>query len=177
MVSTSLDREARRATLLRFRQHDDKARPQNATARAPTLVVAADASRARLLIALPGEPGLREVDDLLNPEARLHEGDLVADGPGRRNNSSTSGGYSALGGGSMKRHRIEEFASLVCKRVERCLEDNLARRVYLVAQPEFLGLLRKQARPRLVRSFAGEVAKALTGAAPAEIRAVLPARL
>ena len=177
MATVGITREARRATLTRFRSNEGSERPLRTPEKIPTLIVAADAARARLLIADPESKGLRELDELLNPEARLHEGDLVADSAGRRNHASTSGGHPAPGGGSMKRHHIEDFAARVCKRIELCLEENCARRVYIIAEPEFLGLLRRQARPRLARSFAGEVARSLASASLAEIRAALPIRL
>ena len=169
MTTAGLTREARRATLNRFRSSEHNARMLYTPDKSPALIVAADASRARLLLAATGTAEVNELDDLNNPQAHLHEGDLIDDSPGRRN--------AAQAGASMKRHRIEEFAALVCRRVEKCLEENCAKRVYIIAEPEFLGLLRRQARPRLARSFAGEVAKSMTSASATEIRAALPARL
>lgn len=63
-------------------------------------IVVADASRARFFSAeLPASP-LCEIETLSNPEARLHEGDLISDRGGRDRDSggSSHGGLSAAGG-------------------------------------------------------------------------------
>ncbi|HUP92639.1 MAG TPA: host attachment protein [Solimonas sp.] len=140
------------------------------------LVIVADSARARILTSR-SDGALEEALDLVNPEARLHEGELVADAAGRRGNAPLSGGHSAYGGGSMKRHRVEEFAAQVCDRAAKLQRAIRAQRVYFVAEPEFLGLLRKRAGLPLKRAIVGEVAKSITAQDLAAIRAVLPAQL
>jgi protein required for attachment to host cells len=134
------------------------------------LVVAADSVRA---------PGVRlnEVVDLMNPESRMHEGDLVEDSAGRRGTRPTQAKRSAFGGEGAKRHRAEEFAARVCAAAAVTLKNTGAERLYLVAEPEFLGLLRKRMARTLKRRVAGAVPKSLAGAAATRIRAALPARL
>jgi protein required for attachment to host cells len=142
-----------------------------------SLVIAADAARARILAAVTPDAPLRDYASLANPEARLHEGDLVADSSGRRNHRPTEGGHSAFGGGSMKQHRIEEFAASVCEGVEAALRDTQAERLYLVAEPAFLGLLRQRMDGQLQRRLAGTIPKSLASESPERIRAALPSRL
>jgi len=142
-----------------------------------SVVLVADSARARLFDAHAPTAPLHEVEDLANPVARLHEGDLVADGAGVRNGESMSAGHSAYGGGSMKDHRIEEFAATVCKHLAAVARKSEARRIYIVAEPSFLGLLRQRMQRTLKRQVVDEIPKTLTGKAPAEIRAALPARL
>lgn len=142
-----------------------------------SLVLVADSARARLFDAATPTAPLHEVEFLSNPEARLHEGDLVADGAGTRNGESMSAGHSALGGGSMKDHRIEEFAGTVCERLSRVARATDARRIYIVAEPSFLGLLRLRMDRNLRKQVAHEIPKSLASRGPAEIRAVLPQRL
>jgi len=142
-----------------------------------SLVIAADAARARILAAVTPDSPLRDYASLANPEARLHEGDLVADDGGRRNHRPTEGGHSALGGGSMKQHRIEEFASSVCQGVEAALRETQAERLYVVAEPGFLGLLRRRMDGQLERRIAGTIPKSLAGETAERIRAALPSRL
>jgi protein required for attachment to host cells len=141
------------------------------------VVLAADASRARLFVAERGSVSLRELGDLANPEARLHEGDLVADRGGRNGRRPMESGHSALGGGSMKEHRIEDFAARVCEQATRALREQQADRLYIVAEARFLGLLRQRLEKSVQKQVAGEVAKSLAGKAPAEIRQALPAQL
>jgi protein required for attachment to host cells len=143
----------------------------------PALVVAADSARARLFAAdNPGAP-LREIAALANPEARLHEHDLVEDEAGRRGTRPTQAKRSAFGGQTAKRHRAEEFAADVCARAEVGLREAGADRVYLVADPEFLGLLRQRMDERLQKRLAGAVAKSIVGSSVDAIRAALPPRL
>lgn len=142
----------------------------------PALVVAADASRARLFSARHPAAALEEVGDLVNPLARLHEGDIVEDSGGRRGTRPTQAKRSALGGQTGKRHRIEEFAATVCELAARSARATRAERLYLVAEPEFLGILRRRLARPLLKRVAGSVAKSVT-AQPARIRAALPARL
>lgn len=141
------------------------------------LVIAADSVRARLFGAGTPDAPLREIDALLNPEGRLHEHDLVEDAAGRRGARPTQAKRSAFGGETARRHRAEDFAAAVCKRAARGLRETGAERVYLVAEPEFLGLLRQRMGRALERRVAGAVAKSVTGKPAGRIRATLPPRL
>lgn len=143
----------------------------------PAVVVAADSARARVFRAGTPDAPLEEVEALVNPEARLHEHDLVEDSAGRRGTRPTQAKRSALGGETAKRHRAEEFAAAVCERAGRQLRAAHARRLYLVAEPEFLGLLRRTLDRSLLRQVAGAVAKSVTGKPAGRIRAALPSRL
>ena len=143
----------------------------------PAVVIAADSARARLFRAGTPDGPLEELEALVNPQARLHEGDLVEDSAGRRGTRPTQAKRSALGGETAKRHRAEEFAVAVCDRAARQLRATRARRLYLVAEPEFLGLLRRCLDRSALRRVAGAVAKSVTGKPAGRIRAALPSRL
>jgi len=150
--------------------------------RAAAVVLAADASRARLFAAVSSQGELHEIADLGNWANRLHEGDLVADRRGERGSFSgpgrpTEGGHSKWGGDSMKAHRAEEFAAKVCECAARELAETHAERLYIVAEPRFLGLLRQRMDETLRSHVVGEVDKALATHTPAEIRAALPPQL
>lgn len=151
-----------------------------------SLVVVADSVRARFFAAPSPTAPLEEVDSLLNPESRLHEGDIVESGHGRRAESGRLGSSmsgptiakrSMFGGQTAKRHRTEEFAARVCDRAADAVRERSAERVYIIAEPEFLGILRKRMDKPLQRRVAGELPKVLTSRAPEEIRAVLPRNL
>lgn len=141
------------------------------------LVVAADSARARLFQAREPAAPLQEVAGLVNPEARLHEGDLVEDSAARRGTRPTQAKRSAHGGESARDHRAEDFAAAICEHAARELRERRADRLYLVADPEFLGLLRKRMDTSLSRRVAGTVAKSIAGKPPSDIRAALPSRL
>lgn len=143
----------------------------------PVVVAVADSARARLFEAPAPAAPLREVEDLQNAQARLHEGDLVADRAGRMKNRPFQAAHSAFGGDTARRHRAEDFAAIACSSIGRILRRSGARRLYLVADPEFLGLLRQRMEPSLRHRVAGEVVKSLAGEPAERIRAVLPRRL
>lgn len=141
------------------------------------LVLVADSVRAQLFEADHPSAALTESLTLFNPDGRLHEGDLVEDSAGRRNHRPTQAKFSMFGGGSAKAHRAENFAALVCQRVARAMERGAARRLYIVAEPRFLGLLRQRMDAFVQRHITAEVPKALAGRPLEEIRGALPARL
>jgi protein required for attachment to host cells len=137
------------------------------------LILAADSVRARLFASRqPGAP-LEEVADLLNPDGRRHEGDLVEDDAGRRGTRPTQAKRSAFGGETAKRHRAEEFAAEVCKRVAAELRNAKAERLYIIAEPEFLGLLRMRMDKSVQKKVVEEIPKSITGKAPEEIQAAV----
>jgi len=144
---------------------------------AESVVLVADSARARLFDAPTPTAPLHELEDFANPVARLHEGDLVADRAGVRYNEAVSSGSDAYGGSGMRDHRVEEFAAAVCDHLADAVKRASAERVYIVAEPQFLGLLRARMDAPLRKRVAGEIAKSIAGKAPDEIRRALPSRL
>ncbi len=139
-------------------------------------IVVADASRARFFSAeLPASP-LCEIETLSNPEARLHEGDLVSDRSGRdRDSGGSSHGFGSAG--SAKEEIADRFAADVSARLESGRERNAFYRLYVLGSPSFLGMLRKHQSPSLRRLVVDEIAKDMTMRTPEQIRAQLPDRL
>ena len=138
------------------------------------LIVAADGAIARFFLAKNGEDTWTEIDDLTNPAAHADERELVSDAAGRRGASTTQSGNSAYGGGSMKAHRIEDFAAEVCRRVAVSLRETRAEQLHLVAEPHFLGLLRQRLDADVRKRVGAEVSKSLARHSPEQIRAALP---
>ena len=109
-----------------------------------TWVVVADNERARFLTKKPGEKILIEIDDLVHPEARIHERDLSSDKPGRSYDSGGSGRHSMEQKTDIKKHDALTFAGCIADRLEQGRNDHEYQQLVLIAPPEFLGLLRKQ---------------------------------
>jgi protein required for attachment to host cells len=138
-----------------------------------TWVLVADTSRARFFAAEKAAGPLREVRDLLYPEARLREGDLVTDRPGSdRNPGAGTHGFGT--DASHKEDGADRFALEVCGQLESARAGGAFRRLYVVAAPHFLGLLRKHQSSSLRQMVAGEVDKNLTTQDSAVIRKHLP---
>jgi protein required for attachment to host cells len=77
----------------------------------------------------------------------------------------------------MKAHRKEDFAADVSSQLVRCLRETQATRVYVLADPEFLGLLRQRMDARTRGCVVGEIDKSVARHSPAQIRTSLPSLL
>ena len=139
-----------------------------------TWVLVADNSRARFFAATKTTSPLEEVRDLTYPEARLHEGDLVTDKGGRDRNSSTGGAHGLGIESSHKHDGAERFAQMVCGELESARNNGAFAKLYVVAAPTFLGLLRKHQSSALRQLVAGEIDKNLSTKDSILIRRQLP---
>ena len=138
-----------------------------------TWILVADKSRARIFAADKATSPLHEVRTLTSPEARLHEGDLVSDRAGQDRNPCVSG--HGLSDDHPQKHAIaERFAAQVCEELERARNQGLFRKLYVIAAPAFLGMLRHHQSPTLRQLIAAEIDKSLAGLDPAAIRKALP---
>lgn len=136
-------------------------------------VLAADNSRARFFTAEKARSPLHETRDLVDPQARLHEGDLVTDRSGRERNPSAQ--YHGIGDDrSTREDGADRFAQQVCAELDAARAKGAFDKLYIVAAPSFLGLLRKHQSAPLRQRIAGEVAKNLAGQPAETIRGQLP---
>jgi protein required for attachment to host cells len=141
-----------------------------------TWVLVADTYRARVFGAERPASSLSELHDLASPEARLHEGDLVTDKGGRDRNPKV-GGHGLGENGSVKQDLADRFAQQVCDLLESARVAGELSKLYVIAAPAFLGLLRKHQSPSLRQLVAGEIDKSLATQDAASIRKHLPAYL
>lgn len=105
---------------------------------ATTWIVAADASRARVL-QVAGPQRLVEVDSLLNPEGRLQDREINTDARGR-----FSGGHTGEDDAGAVEHTEELFAKRVGDYLDKARNEHRYDALVLVAPPKFLGMLRKK---------------------------------
>ena len=105
-------------------------------------VTVADSSRARIFRAGSPSSPLEEIQTLAHPEARLHESDLISDRAGRII-SSASGSHGYGTEDEAKDEEASRFASLVCSTLDANYKKGSFNKLYIVAAPAFLGLLRK----------------------------------
>ncbi|XOZ34694.1 host attachment protein [Halomonadaceae bacterium KBTZ08] len=140
-------------------------------------IVAADASRARLFSTDSPMGELSEVDTLVNPEARLHDGDLTTDRPGRQADSM-NGARSAMEEASEpKEVEAQKFAKQLAETLETSRNQGEIEKLYVAAPPKFLGELRKHMKPELKAIVAEEVSKDLSQMDVQEMRRHLPERI
>lgn len=141
-------------------------------------VVAADSSRARIFVADKPAGALNEIETLSNPEGRLHEGDLVSDRGGRDSNGrggNGSGAAHSYSTGNEAKHEVaNRFAAEVCRHLEKGRNSHAFAKLYVMAAPHFLGLLRKHQSDALRDLISDEIASDLTTQTADRIRAQLP---
>ncbi len=105
-----------------------------------TWILVANASLAKLYANLGPNKGLTLVKELIHPESRQKNGELVSD---------RSGAMAAAGsiGGSMqpqtlpKQHEAKVFAQELAQTLYQGRTSNAFKRAILVAPPAFMGLL------------------------------------
>jgi protein required for attachment to host cells len=117
------------------------------------------------------EHRLAEVEDLLNPEGRVHERDLLADGHPRFSGHGGVGkpGAHATGGPGSDRQEpaaAEHYTELFAKRVGEYLDKARMKhrydRLHLIAPPKFLGQLRKELDKEVQKLVTEELPKDLS---------------
>jgi len=129
-------------------------------------VLVADSSKAKILVAESGQDPLVEHKLLDHPEGRLREQDLVTDGSGGE-------GYE----GEARQHEAAGFAGEICAELDRLRRTSELHRIYLVAPPKFLGLLRSALSQQCSELLAGEINKDLVNHTIDDIRSHLPKRM
>ena len=125
-----------------------------------TWIIAADASRARILQVTDRAQQLEEIEDLLNPEGRVHDRELISDAHPRFH--GTSGPGSDREETSATQHATELFAKRVGNYLESARTAHRYDRLHLIAPPKFLGRLRKELGKEVQKLVAEELPKDLS---------------
>jgi protein required for attachment to host cells len=145
--------------------------------RRPVLIVVGDKARARIFDTQTEDQSLREIEDLFNAGLGRHERDTGSDRPGR-GVSGVRGRRTALGDDYARRRvRAARFAETVAEHVREHTRKRLYSRIYVVAGPEFLGLLRPCLTSRRMQPPLSRVTKDLTRHSVEDIRKHLPEHL
>ncbi len=137
-------------------------------------IVVADAARARLFsVASPKAP-LESIEQLVSPEARLHEHELNSDKPGRSFDSFGAGRHATEWASSSKEQEAIRFASEIVDHLEKGRINHSFNRLVIVADPHFLGLLRKAVNTELDKLITLTINKDLSMLSDDKIRNHLP---
>lgn len=148
-------------------------------------IVVADQAEARFYDVEPPDPVLHAAGRLTEAQARLHDRDLVSDRPGRVFDHAPfgSGRRGAVAhhatGGERRPHRHVEmlFARRIGEALALAQREGRFDRIVLMAEPGFLGLLRKEFPSGLGSSVAAEIPKDLVHQTEEAVRAHLPAEV
>ena len=149
-----------------------------APARSPRIwVVTADAGRARIFRADEGNTHMAEIADLVNPAARDASGKVGADRAGHVAKNPGDKGHTLAPHKDPRQQEALVFARTVGRALSRGRTRGEVERIYLVADPRFLGTLRTCLDEPTLRLVAGDVGKDMTRHLPTSIRRRLPAQL
>jgi protein required for attachment to host cells len=128
---------------------------------ANTWVVAADASRARVL-QVAGPERLIEVESMLNPEGRMQNREVNTDAAGRFPGKDRPGGHSSDDENRGVDHYEELFAKRVGDYLDKARTEHRYDQLVIVAPPKFLGALLKDLGKELEKLVADELPKDLS---------------
>lgn len=125
-------------------------------------IVVADAGKARLFARNKKFSKLEEIESLVHPESRLRRQDLVTDRPGQVQESRTPGEYSAGEGTDPKEVEAQTFARELARHLHEGRQASRFQHLVLLAEPHFLGILRKSLDGATAKSVAAAEAVNLT---------------
>jgi protein required for attachment to host cells len=142
-----------------------------------TLIVTANAGRARFFLQTRPNARLEEITDMVNPAARLRTAETETDALGQRaaSKSRHSVGAPTQPSGyepnqSPAEHQTEIFARNAADYLLNAHQEKRFDRLILAASPEFLGMLRKQLDAQLLSAVALEINKDYTQLAEDKLR-------
>lgn len=137
-------------------------------------VLVADQAHARLYESPSLLEPLNEIEDFSNEVARHHEHDLVSDAQGRSSSPGNSYSHHPLGKENEARvQHLDHFARVVMAELEKLLYNVNDAKLYLIAPPKFLGVLRKHLGHSVQKALVGELDKDITDCSPAKIVAYI----
>jgi protein required for attachment to host cells len=138
-----------------------------------TWIIAADASRARILQVTDRAQQLDEVADLLNPQGRVHDRELISDAHPRFSGHAGGGPGSDRQETSATEHATALFAKRVGEYLDNARTAHRYDRLHLIAPPKFLGRLRKELGKEVQKMVAEELPKDLSWLKARDIQAQL----
>ncbi|MDA0712839.1 MAG: host attachment protein [bacterium] len=136
-------------------------------------VVAANGAKARIFTNEDGNK-LKEIETFEHPASRLHDQDLVSDKPGQEFGSFSHRRSAIEPSIDPHKNELIHFAQELSKHIEHALNTNVFKKLYLIASPIFLGILRKSLHEQVQKAVVLSIDKDLVGKSAAEIREYLP---
>jgi len=137
-------------------------------------VLVSDSSHARFFTAERASAPIIEVEDLTHPEARQHASDITTDLPGKQHDANTSGHHGVDTTSDPHKQEVIQFGREVAGHLQKKITRNEFSYLIIVAEPSFLGVLRKELDPKVKRAVTLEVDKNMVRHSVEDIRAHLP---
>lgn len=138
-----------------------------------TWVLVADRGHARFFsVDKPASP-LTEEDTLIHDQSRLREQHLISDSPGASSGVAGMGRHPMTKENEARNQEAISFAKEISTRLDSAHQNGL-RKLYLISDPGFLGVLRQKMPPNLRRLVTAEIDKNLANLPASDIRSHLP---
>jgi protein required for attachment to host cells len=138
-----------------------------------TWIVTGDASRARIL-QVTGQNRLEEIESFVNPKGRMPDRELTTDAHPRLRGTAGPGSDRQETGAA--EHETEMFAKAIDRRLDLARARNRFDRLFLLAPPKFLGLLRQNLSRETAKLVSDDVAQNLAWFDPREVERYLRER-
>ncbi|CCB87067.1 MULTISPECIES: host attachment protein [Parachlamydia] len=126
-----------------------------------TWVVVADKCQAKIF-RLVKFPKIKEIDYLEHPESGARNQDLISTKPGRNFQSGGVTRHAYQQETDPKQLEAMKFATEVAKYLSLAKQKEEFSRLYIFAEPSFLGLLRQHLTPEIQKTIVSESTKCLT---------------
>ena len=139
-----------------------------------TCVLVADASRARFFEAPLPKDGLTEIEELVHPASKQHPKDMASDEPGVSHDRVGQGVHGMEQETDIKKQEAIRFAKEVVDKLNELQQKKDYVKLYVIAAPAFLGLLRNKFSTNTKKIIVDEINKNLSTFTIEEIRAHLP---
>lgn len=131
-----------------------------------TWIVTGDASRARIL-QVTGRNRLEEIESFVNPKGRMADRELTTDAhPRLRGGAGPASDRQETGA---VEHEVEAFAREIDRYLDQARMKKRFDRLFLVAPPRFLGLIRRELGKEVQKLVRDEIDKQLSALDPREI--------
>ena len=136
-------------------------------------VLAADSARARVFQSERKDNDFVEVISIVNPVARMKEGEIVSDKQGSQKDSFGSGHHSGSPKHSAKVVAENTFAKDIACSLDKALQRQDFQRLYIIAPPKFLGKLRPNLSEGIKNRVQGEYNHDVSALKPEKVRDLL----
>lgn len=137
-------------------------------------VLAADSSYAKILQSDSRTAPLKLLEELEHPEARMKNSGLYSDSAGRSFDSGGQGRHAMEPATDAKSSEAQRFARELCDKLRQAVMQNQFEKLYILAAPAFLGILRDYLDENVKSRIAGETSKDVAKQTPEAIRDKLP---
>ena len=138
----------------------------------PIYVVVADNVHARIFTVKTLSSPLEEIETLTHLEGRLHDREMTSDFPGKIKCNGKMG-HAFEQRTDPKQNESDKFARQIANYLEDAHNTNKFNQLLLIAEPSFLGLLRKNFSEPIRKLVALELDKNITTHSIGDIRRYL----